>query len=1204
MSRVAFRRPTAEWLEPRLLLTTYYVSPGGDDAVPGTSDAHPFATLQRAADVAVAGDTVNVRAGTYPAGMNFFGKAGGVSGEPIQFLADPGVVITHCATAGVNAGLAAINVENSGGLYVIRGFTINSDGSIERAGIRVANADHVQLLENTVDRAYIGIFASNCDGLVLQGNTCRNSTDQHGIYVGANTRNALVRGNRLYGNTWDGLHMNAVFGAPNDSALVEDNVIYGNNLSGMDIEGVTHAAFRNNLVYGNSKHGITLHNLDQARTPSAAGNVFVNNTVAANGMFAIQMEAGGNTANTLFNNVLVSTSSVYGSIGIRGEPTGLVSDYNAVSDAFSTDVGVSKLTLEQWRTATLQDQHSTFAPADQLFRDPDAADFHLRPGAVAVDAGIQTLNDITAPAYDLDGNTRPRGPAWDAGAYEDISIPDVLPPVLSAVAVTELHRTWATITWTTHEVADAQIEFGMTPDYGNTSSLDPALRITHAVTITGLVLDTTYHYRILSRDAAGNLGASEDLTFTTPPPDLDSPILSDIAPVDITVTSAKIGWHSDEPADTQVEYGSSTDYGTLTDLQPALGTDHLVTLTGLQPATTYHYRLRSRDESGNLAVSQDFTFTTVTPGQLPAGALAFWRFDETQGDSFNDASGNGNTGTPINGPAHVSARDPSRGNAISFDGTDDQVRITRTPTLEPEKITLAAWVKLAVGISQAKWATIVKKSYADDSPPIFSSYYLGFSPDSPNVLSFFTGHANGADDQLDAPAPLPTGQWIHVAATYDPAAGQKILYVNGLPVASRSLKRPIEYDTTKAGDLYLGHDAGPGEVLAGALDDVGIWDRALSPSDVQILAYGVFSPVRAPTGLGATVLSAGHVHLNWADPSMEHLGYMVVRGTDDSNWKQVAFVAPDARSFDDLTAFPGKAYRYRVYACDDVNSSDPSNLAFAVTWGGGNGLRGDYFPGPDFTGTPAVSRTDPAINFDWKGGAPADGITPGVFSVRWTGQVQPFETGQYAFYTAAHGAVRLWVNGQLLIDRSTDFRLNGDVNDDGTVDSLDFQALCANFEKTGGAAQGDLNADGQVDFADFQLLELAFGDTLTASSDAAALSLQAGVKYQIAMEFVQTSGPASANLEWLTPSGVRQVVPVAQLFAASPTLSAAAPPTPAATITLSSVFSSTPISAPRPHNQLPPQHRAPLQGLAIPAHQTRVAKPKRRLHLVDKPGVA
>ena len=85
-------------------------------------------------------------------------------------------------------------------------------------------------------------------------------------------------------------------------------------------------------------------------------------------------------------------------------------------------------------------------------------------------------------------------------------------------------------------------------------------------------------------------------------------------------TSARIDWSTNEPASTQVEYGPTNAYGSLQPAAPAddptggqsLGiVTHSVVLTGLTPNTTYHYRVKSMDKAGNLAVSEDKTFTTT-----------------------------------------------------------------------------------------------------------------------------------------------------------------------------------------------------------------------------------------------------------------------------------------------------------------------------------------------------------------------------------------------------------------------------------------------------------------------------------------------------------------------------------------------------------------------------------------------------------------
>jgi len=92
--------------------------------------------------------------------------------------------------------------------------------------------------------------------------------------------------------------------------------------------------------------------------------------------------------------------------------------------------------------------------------------------------------------------------------------------------------------------------------------------------------------------------------------DVTAPVLSAISVSDITTTEATITWTTDEPATSQVEYGQTTAYGLVTPLDEELVTTHTVTLTGLDPATTYHFRVKSKDAAGNLAVSDDYTFTT------------------------------------------------------------------------------------------------------------------------------------------------------------------------------------------------------------------------------------------------------------------------------------------------------------------------------------------------------------------------------------------------------------------------------------------------------------------------------------------------------------------------------------------------------------------------------------------------------------------
>ncbi|HKP12878.1 MAG TPA: fibronectin type III domain-containing protein, partial [Blastocatellia bacterium] len=91
---------------------------------------------------------------------------------------------------------------------------------------------------------------------------------------------------------------------------------------------------------------------------------------------------------------------------------------------------------------------------------------------------------------------------------------DKTPPVISAVASSGVTTSAANVTWTTDEASDSTVEYGTTTAYS--ASAANASRVTgHSIALSRLTAGTTYHFRVRSRDAAGNLATSGDYTFTT-----------------------------------------------------------------------------------------------------------------------------------------------------------------------------------------------------------------------------------------------------------------------------------------------------------------------------------------------------------------------------------------------------------------------------------------------------------------------------------------------------------------------------------------------------------------------------------------------------------------------------------------------------------------------------------------------------------------
>lgn len=300
-----------------------------------------------------------------------------------------------------------------------------------------------------------------------------------------------------------------------------------------------------------------------------------------------------------------------------------------------------------------------------------------------------------------------------SASYTGIAL-DTTAPVVSAVSASSVTQTGATVTWTTNESSDSQVEYGSSVSYGNSTTLNTSMVTSHSVALSGLSGGVTYHYRVKSKDAAGNLTTSADNTFTTvtppdttapsapgtptlsvvsssqinlswtastdtvgvtgyrvercsgsttcssysqiatpttnsysntglsastiyryqvravdaagnlsaysaaasatteAPADTAAPTISAIALSGISASGATVAWTTSESADTQVEYGLTTSYGNTTALNSSLVTSHSATISGLSAGTSYHYRVKSKDAAGNLAVSGDNVLATQT----------------------------------------------------------------------------------------------------------------------------------------------------------------------------------------------------------------------------------------------------------------------------------------------------------------------------------------------------------------------------------------------------------------------------------------------------------------------------------------------------------------------------------------------------------------------------------------------------------------
>jgi hypothetical protein len=170
--------------------------------------------------------------------------------------------------------------------------------------------------------------------------------------------------------------------------------------------------------------------------------------------------------------------------------------------------------------------------------------------------------------------------------------------------------------------------------------------------------------------------------------------------------------------------------------------------------------------------------------------------------------------------------------------------------------------------------------------------------------------------------------------------------------------------------------------------------------------------------------------------------------------------------YDPGTLEPEKTYYWRIDEFDALATYKGEVWSFTTAKAGG-GVKGQYYQGTDF-GEHILTRTDPQIDFNWADAGPDTAVGVDNFSVRWTGEVEAPFTENYTFYTNSDDGVRLWVDGQLLIDNWTD---HANTEDRGTIDLI------------------------------------------------------AGGTYNIVMEYYEAGSGAVAELRWSSPQTPKQFIP-------------------------------------------------------------------------------
>jgi O-glycosyl hydrolase len=212
--------------------------------------------------------------------------------------------------------------------------------------------------------------------------------------------------------------------------------------------------------------------------------------------------------------------------------------------------------------------------------------------------------------------------------------------------------------------------------------------------------------------------------------------------------------------------------------------------------------------------------TDGTCSVITSSLVGYWKFDEGTGTTTTDSSGHGNNGTLVNSPTWATGK---TGKALSFNSTTQKVDVGNSSTLNPTSaISVQAWI-------YTKAYTNYPRIISKETTTIADPYALELT--SSNNIRFFVGDGATETGTPDINVTL-LNTWVHVVGTYD---GQNIkIYINGVLKGQTPKTGAIPLKTTK---VLIGSNPSSNRSFNGTIDDVKVWNKALTASEV-LSEYG------------------------------------------------------------------------------------------------------------------------------------------------------------------------------------------------------------------------------------------------------------------------------------------------------------------------------------------------------------------------------
>ncbi|MHC4500775.1 MAG: LamG-like jellyroll fold domain-containing protein, partial [Planctomycetota bacterium] len=430
-----------------------------------------------------------------------------------------------------------------------------------------------------------------------------------------------------------------------------------------------------------------------------------------------------------------------------------------------------------------------------------------------------------------------------------------------------------------------------------------------------------------------------------------------------------------------------------------------------------------------------------------------WTLDEGGGDRAFDWSGHNNHGTINGNPEWVSGM---LGNALDFNG-GDYIELP-TGMVDSNNGTVSVWIKT----TQSSRGHIFYGGVDTDDNGYGGADELHLNVENGGGIDFWI--TGGVEIGT---APVNNDDWHHIAATWE-KLGEARLYVNGgTPLTTAHTAN--SFDLT--GCIRLGRPGDPERYYLGVMDDVQLYDYALSQAEIIRAASPLEAWAPSPAS-GIDVRPEDLSGLSWRSGAYadKHTVYFGTSLDDVNESATAVSVKQDATSYDPGPLAYDTYYYWRIDEVNDTHGGSPwtGHIWTFYLMRPNRGVMGRYYhwidPTVVATGDPGPSnpfqtfrleRIDPEIDFEWGNGSPDPNVNDNDFSVQWVGEVEAEFTETYTFTVRTDDGVRLWINDQLLVDQWIN---QGATRVSGTIDLVagDSYPLVMEYYERGGGAVAQL----------------------------------------------------------------------------------------------------------------------------------------------------